>query len=313
LPPSNARAPDLLVLGGGGILGEAWMRGVLAGIEAAGGFDARDCRRFIGTSAGSIVAAALAGGVSAGARLGTLPEQPEPPAEVDEELGAAGRLRQTAGTLGGAAAGRMATLALRSTAGAGALARRAALSRVPRGTRTLGDLGHFIDELGLAWDGRLLVAAVELGSGRRVMFGAAGAPRPSVADAVQASCSIPGVFRPIRVGGRDYVDGGAWSPTNMDAAPVSRGEFVLCLNPTASLRPTVAEPAGAIGPVSRSVAAAEALTLGRRGAQVKTINPDGDSAAAMGVNLMSTRGRSQVIEAGLAQGRDLAGSLTRPS
>jgi NTE family protein len=65
------RPPDVLVLGAGGILGEAWMSAVLTGIEdAATGFDARDCEGYVGTSAGSIVAAALAGGTSPDARLG---------------------------------------------------------------------------------------------------------------------------------------------------------------------------------------------------------------------------------------------------
>ncbi len=78
-------APDALVLGGGGILGEAWMSAVLAGIEEQSGFDPRGCERFVGTSAGSIVAAALAGGVSPRSRLGDLPEPPEvePPDEDD--------------------------------------------------------------------------------------------------------------------------------------------------------------------------------------------------------------------------------------
>ena len=51
--------PDVLVLGGGGVLGEAWMMGVLAGIEDATGFDLRECEYFVGTSAGSIVSAHL--------------------------------------------------------------------------------------------------------------------------------------------------------------------------------------------------------------------------------------------------------------
>src|SRR5581483_3076538 len=56
--------PDVLVLGGGGVLGEAWMMGVLAGIEDATGFDLRDCDYYVGTSAGSIVAAHLVAGQS---------------------------------------------------------------------------------------------------------------------------------------------------------------------------------------------------------------------------------------------------------
>src|SRR6516225_9811883 len=56
--------PDVLVLGGGGVLGEAWMMGVLAGIEDAIGFDLRDCDYYVGTSAGAIVAAHLIAGQS---------------------------------------------------------------------------------------------------------------------------------------------------------------------------------------------------------------------------------------------------------
>ncbi len=54
--------PDALVLGAGGTLGEAWLRGVLDGIEAGGALDFRDCEYLLGTSAGSIVAATLAAG-----------------------------------------------------------------------------------------------------------------------------------------------------------------------------------------------------------------------------------------------------------
>ncbi|MBV9473186.1 MAG: patatin-like phospholipase family protein, partial [Solirubrobacterales bacterium] len=54
--------PDVLVLGGGGVLGEAWMMGVLAGLEDGSGFDLRACEYFVGTSAGSIVAAHLVAG-----------------------------------------------------------------------------------------------------------------------------------------------------------------------------------------------------------------------------------------------------------
>src|SRR4051812_49518521 len=54
--------PDVLVLAGGGVVGEAWMTGVLAGMEAAVGIDFRQCECFVGTSAGSIVSAHLAAG-----------------------------------------------------------------------------------------------------------------------------------------------------------------------------------------------------------------------------------------------------------
>jgi NTE family protein len=300
----TSAAPDVLVLGGGGILGEVWMNAVLAGM-AESGFDARRSGAFVGTSAGSIVATALAAGVRPAARLGRLPEQP-PVEAATAASSATRRLLGAAAGLGSLAAAPVATLALSSAAPGGALVRRAALSRVPQGRMSLGHLGREVERLGVRWDGRLLVSAVELETGRRVMFGAPGAPEASVGQAVMASCAIPGVFRPLLLDGRSYVDGGAWSPTNMDAAEVGRGDRVLCLNPTGSLRPTIAAPAGALGPVSRSVAGAEALVLRRRGATVETVNPDRASVEALGPNLMDPGPRAAVIAAGLAQGRRLA-------
>jgi len=303
-----AEPPSLLALGGGGILGEAWMTAVLAGIEDAGGFDARDSEHFIGTSAGSIVAAALAGGVSARSRVGDASELPPLPSDDSLTESPLSRLMGPALAIGATLAAPVAALALHSTTNPGAAARRAALARAPLGRRSLGDLGGMIAGNGVGWDGRLLVAAVDLDSGRRQVFGADGAPEVSVSDAVQASCAIPGVFRPVEAHGRRYVDGGVWSPTNMDAVRVARGDSVLCLNPTASLPFSVGTLAGALGPVSRSIAGTEALTLRHRGARVTVVNPDRAAASAMGVNLMSQEGRADVTAAGLAQGRRLAGA-----
>jgi NTE family protein len=297
--------PDVLVLGGGGILGEAWMLAVLAGLEETAGIDTRACGSFIGTSAGSIVSAALAAGTRPRDRLGELPEQP--PVEDLEDGGGssivAGALRLGMAA-GGAAAAPLAAVALRSTELGGALVRRAALSRIPHGRRSLRGLGRSLEQAGARFDGRLSVSAVELESGRRVMFGTPGAPEATVGQAVEASCAIPGVFQPIRVNGRTYVDGGAWSPTNMDTARVRRGTRVLCLNPTGSIR--------ALGPLSRSAAGIEALALERRGAKVTTVAPDSGSSAAMGTNLMDAGPRDDAIGAGFAQGTALARRL-RPA
>jgi NTE family protein len=300
-------APDALVLGGGGILGEAWMSAVLAGIEEETGFDPRGCEKFVGTSAGSIVAAALAGGVSPRSRLGKLPEPPEAaPAEADGGDSPAARVLGLGRAAAATVAAPAAAVGLRSLSVGGALVRREVLARVPRGRRSLEQLLRAMRELGVTWDGRLLVSAVDLDSGRRVMFGAPGAPDISVPEAVVASCSIPGVFRPLESGGRSYVDGGAWSPTNMDALPVRRGMKVLCLNPTGSMRPSREAPFGALGLVSGAAVAVEALALERRGASVESVAPDRDTVAAMGRNLMDGRPAAKVRAAGLAQGRALA-------
>ncbi|HET8672973.1 MAG TPA: patatin-like phospholipase family protein, partial [Thermoleophilaceae bacterium] len=172
---------DLLVLGGGGILGEAWMTAVLAGLSEADGFDPLACDGYVGTSAGSIVAAVLAAGIEPRKRLGELPEQPSvaEPEEAAAPGGGAGALDRVVG-LGRSAAAPFAALGLRTSAVGGALARRAVLGLVPRGQRGLGELGARLERAGARFDGRLRIAAVDLGSGRRVMFGAPGAPRAPV-------------------------------------------------------------------------------------------------------------------------------------
>jgi NTE family protein len=58
MPAVITDLPDTLVLGAGGTLGEAWMRGLLSGV----GLDFRGCEYILGTSAGSIVAATLVSG-----------------------------------------------------------------------------------------------------------------------------------------------------------------------------------------------------------------------------------------------------------
>ncbi len=303
--------PDVLVLGGGGILGEAWMSAVLAGLEETTGFDARGCEGYVGTSAGSIVAAVLVAGVDPRSRLGELPEQPPvATADMDDKSGLVGRALELGLDAGRTVAAPLAALGLRATEVPGALVRRAALRRSPRGRRSLAGLAEEVERMGAQWDGRLSISAVEVDRGRRVMFGANDAPAATVADAVCASCAIPGVFRPLVLDGRSYVDGGVWSPTNMDRAPARRGSSVLCLNPTGSMRPSRGMPFGAIGLASRSLAEVEALALRRRGAHVTVVAPDAASVEAMGPNLMDARPRAAVIAAGLAQGRGLAsGSL----
>jgi len=281
------------------------MLGVLAGLEEAATFDARKCDAFVGTSAGSIVAAALAAGVSPRARLDRFPQQPAVADGEQATSSFAAQALRLGRAARGSAFGPLASLALWSAAAGGAVVRRTALARIPRGRRSLDGLRKMVDELGAGWDGRLLVTAVELESGKRVVFGERGESRLTVGEAVQASCSIPGVFRPLHKGESTYVDGGAWSLTNLDAAPVERGTRVLCLNPTGTLLP-FPTLRGALGPVSRGVAAVEAMPLQRRGAKVDAIAPDTAAVAAMGSNFMDAGKRSAAQAAGVAQGVRLA-------
>jgi NTE family protein len=293
MAPFDGRPPEVLVLGGGGTLGEAWMTGVLAGLRDATGFDPRGCRAFVGTSAGSIVAASLASG-RAPRRPGA-GERPE--ARAASGQAAAGR-RGTAvlGRAAGALVGLAAPAGLAAAAPAGAFVRAAVLGRVPDGRRSLDPLRAEVERWGASWDGRLRVCTVQRGSGRRVVFGSRDAPSAGVGEAVAASCAIPGVFAPVRIGGREYVDGGAWSPVNADAAPAGRGDRVLVLEPTAVLLRGALRPATAV----------ESLALRRRGAHVHAVAPDAGAAPLMGRLMDPDRG-GRVLAAGYRQGRALGG------
>jgi NTE family protein len=203
-----------------------------------------------------------------------------------------------------AAGANFAPLALGLAAPGGAIARAFMLRRLPRPQQRLDGLLHHVDRFGARFDGRLRIAAVDRATGRRVVFGSPGAPRASVAQAVTASCTVPWLFAPFEIDGREYVDGGVWSPTNLDAAPAGRDTHVLCLNPTASL-PGSTGALAMVRRVSRSAVSVEALALRRRGVAVQVVGPNVESAAAMGTNFMEREPRSRVIAAAYRQGLEL--------
>src|SRR6185437_15559133 len=298
--------PDVLVLGGGGVLGEAWMMGVLSGIEDATGFDLRDCDHYVGTSAGAIVAAHLVAGQSP-RRPSSFEGDEEPSAgsggarPVDGLAAAGLAAARRAGAWAMAAAATFAPLALGLAAPGGAIARAVLLRRLPRPNQTLSDLHRNIERLAPRFDGRLRVAAVDRRNGRRVVFGSPGSPRASVPAAVAASCTVPWLFAPVTIGGREYVDGGVWSPTNLDAAPAGRDTHVLCLNPTASIQGSNNLMTVVRG-VSRTAVSVEALALRRRGAAVQMLAPSLECAEAMGANFMDREPRGRVLAAGYRQG-----------
>ena len=282
--------PDTLVLGAGGTLGEAWTRGVLSGLSAATDLDFRECEYVLGTSAGSIVAATLVSGreLEAGDRAA---REWGAAAERNSPLSDLGRAALRAGTL---AASPLAPLAFAGLAPAGRLARSAALAATPRPRRRLDRLAGYLDGLGADFDGRLRIAAVDRRRGARVLFGAPGAPDASVRDAVLASCAVPWLFAAVRIAGREYVDGGVWSPVNLDAAPGGRGAHVLCLAPTAG--------GGPLRPVTAAALVAEEMALVARGMRVRVVVPDAESVSAIGGRFMDAGRIEPVLDAGFAQG-----------
>jgi NTE family protein len=314
--------PDVLVLASGGTLGEAWMSGVLAGIEDATGHDFRTTESFVGTAAGSLVAAALVAGQrprrpKAGSGLPALTAG-ETGDDVASET-AAGiaaaqlslpravlqNVAREAVRLAGAAATPLAPMALAVGSSGSTAVRAALLGRAPGADRSLTAIHDGISATGARFDGRLRVVAVDRGNGRRVVFGAPGGPDATVAQAVQASCSVPWIFAPVGIDGREYVDGGVWSNTNLDIAPASRMTQVLCLNPIASLDIALASPFGLLRAIAGSTAALETLALRSRGARVRMLGPAHDIARVMGPDLMDTHLRDEVLAGGYAQGLDV--------
>lgn len=295
--------PDVLVLGAGGTLGIAWTQGLLAGIEDATGLDFRNTDALIGTSAGSFVAASLVAGRSPtrpGGREKARPlPVPRPPAPV--------RLLRGSARYAGALAAPWATPALGISRPGGRVLRAAALRAMPPGRRSHDDLDALVTRRGARWDGRLRVCAVERRTGRRVVFGAPGAPRATVGQAVAASCSVPWIHRPVRIGDREYVDGGVWSVTNLDVAPAGEGTRVLCLNPTASLHLARTSPYAALRAAATTMTTLEAMTLRARGARVQVIGPAADVAELMGRDLMDERRRPAVLAGAYEQGLSIAG------
>jgi NTE family protein len=115
---------------------------------------------------------------------------------------------------------------------------------------------------------------------------------------------VPWLFSPVEIDGREYVDGGVWSPTNLDAAPVVRGAHVLCFMPTGTPA-TGRSPLGALRAATHAAALAEMSALRARGAHVRLVAPDAEAGAALGLDLMDASKRDQAFAAGLAQGRRL--------
>jgi hypothetical protein len=75
------------------------------------------------------------------------------------------------------------------------------------------------------------VVAVDLDSGEAVAFGRDPWRDVPVSRAVQASTALPGLYRPVRIGGRDYVDGGVSKTAHINLAIQSGADLVICINP----------------------------------------------------------------------------------
>jgi NTE family protein len=88
--------------------------------------------------------------------------------------------------------------------------------------------------------------ATDIQSGKEVVFG-----RGNTGTAVRASCSIPGIFRPVTIGGRMYVDGGVVSPVAVDAAKAQGADIVIAVDISGDIDPS--QPQGTIEAILQAV------------------------------------------------------------
>ncbi|OIK25141.1 patatin-like phospholipase family protein [Streptomyces malaysiense] len=271
---------EALVLGGGGVGGIAWMTGLLAGLADAGQ-DVTGAGLLVGTSAGATVAAQLGSGLGVEELYA---RQVEPSLQA-REITAEMDIERFAAEIGVTMATAASPARLRSAVG-----------RVALAARTVGEPERLaVIESRLpdhGWPKRALkLVAVDAETGDpRVFDRDSGVP---LVDAVAASCAVPGVWPPVTIAGRRYIDGGIRSVANADLA--TGATRVLVLVPLGPVEPLPSDY-----PLDDTVAALRA-----EGAQVFVIAPDEASAAAIGANPLDPATREPAAKAGREQGRRL--------
>ncbi|MGZ4605652.1 MAG: patatin-like phospholipase family protein [Blastococcus sp.] len=270
-----------LVLGGGGITGIAWEIGVVAGLAEAG-VDLSSADFVVGTSAGSVVGAQL----TSGAELEAMYGRQLAPATGEKVS------RLNRGTMARFAWAMLRTrgdyTAFRRRIGELALAAEKA-GLTPSEQERLDVIGGRL--ISTAWPERALaVTAVDAETGEfRTFDRDSGVP---LVSAVAASCAVPGVYPPVSIDGRRYVDGGMRSAANADLAqgydrlvvlaPISRG----------------------FGPMASVDAQVTGLV-----ARVAVVSPDAASKAAIGKNVLDPAARAPSAKAGRAQAASVAAQV----
>ncbi len=305
------RKRTALVLGGGGTLGATWMIGAMSALRDELGFDARSADLIVGTSAGAILAALLGAGASPAdlwlhQESGLVPDGP-----------LAGRIFDYDHAGGGAAP-------LRPQAGFGSPKLIARTVRHPRrypntvrvsallppGRGSLEDVRAMIEAIVPegSWSPHpgVRIVAMDYDTGERVAFGAPEAPEVGMAEAVVASCSIPGWFAPVVLGARRFVDGGAYSANSIDLLAADGLPGGEPLDEVYVLAPSCAReydrPRTALGRLERAYRHRltrqmlhEAKLVRQNGTRVIVLCPGADDLEVLGVNLMDPTRRAEVL------------------
>lgn len=294
-----------LVLGGGGVLGAAWITGALGALERVEGVDVHAYDYIVGTSAGAVVAALLGAGLTTEQlrehQLGTLDGGPLTEIEWDYDTATGGsrpqRPRFGPGSLGlfTSNLGRLRRLPPTAVLSAFVPEGRGSLERIRRLVEAVTADGGWSPHPGV-W-----IVAMDYETGRRVPFGRPGEPEASLSDAVAASCAIPGWFSPVVIGGHRYVDGGACSATSVDVLAGQGLDKVDVVAPMVSAE--MDQPGSLLGKLERHWRSRitkrcrhEAAKLEAEGTEVAVLGPTPEDLHAFGVNVMDASRRLQVLE-----------------
>ncbi len=312
-----------LVFGAGGVLGAAWMTGALPSVQELLPRPLNDADVIVGTSAGSVIAAALRCRSSIeemiafqrGQAVGVL-QHTGPSAVEHGPLPPRPHLRVGSPPL--MLAGLLKPHRVHPSVSASAWLPRGRAHHA--GLRAMVHALHSHAREHIAPDGPphwvdrpTWIVAVDYDSGQRVVFGRADAPSAPLPDAVIASCSIPGWYRPVTINGRRYIDGGVRSPTSLRLMTNAGVDEVYVLAPMASIE--MDRPRRPHERLERRLRwlmthalLRDANALRSRGIKVTVLTPGPEDLAVMGVNLMDPRRRQAVLETSL---RTSAAALAR--
>ena len=296
-----------LVLGGGGVLGAAWMIGALQAISDTYDWDPREAGALVGTSAGSVLCGLLGSGIGVDTLVNHqrgVPGPGDPQVDFDPDTASGGPLPPRPQLRLGSTA-----LLARAIRNPRKMPPLAILSGIaPRGRGHLDGIGELIRAANPDHDWAphpaTWIVTMDYETGKRVAFGKPGAPPATLAEAVTASCSIPGWYQPTTIGGRRYVDGGACSPTSLDLLDGFGLDEVFVLAPMVSF--DYDEPQSVVGRLERRFRRAmtkrvlhEAGKVRRHGTTVTILGPGREDLEAIGINLMDHTRRLKVFETSL--------------
>ena len=314
-----------LVLGAGGVVGQAYQAGVLSALQRETAWDPHEAAIVVGTSAGSVTGAALRVGVRAtdlAASLYGVPPSRRGEAILRRILPADVEPLPTPSVSSLFRPWNLPSAALITRAVRRPLAFRpdvAAMTMLPRGQIDISERARGLDEhMGDQWPKGLRICAVRRSDGARVVFGRQGAPPARLAEAVLASCAIPGYFQPVEIDGTEYVDGGVHSATNAD---VLRSEGLDKVVVISSMSAAHGNANGLDGWIRRTVhrrMAREIARLEDAGTVVISLEPGAESRRAMGLRAMAEDRSPRVIEAAYEETRErilstpVLGSLGTP-